>query len=404
MEQFPRPALTHPSRRVQRERLTRTIAVLGTLSWLWWFVVATAPSAEAVVSDAPVVAPTATTTAALSPGQSAWLALGWSSDRTVTDWSTTVSAPAGVTVTYPSTRGGRDTSLFASGTLVGGTKDFVAFRLSVPYTQTRSFTLSVTSTYRWAPSGSETPKDSPTDHDNGRGNDREAGRTPSPTATPAATPTPTPTPTRSTPSATQTPKDSPTDHDNGRGNDREDDRDDDRDRTASPSASPTTSPTPVATATPAASSRAGSASRSQARVPADPAAGDGRTYSTTVRITVPVKASTDPALTLGTADVVVPAGTSTFQSLTFTGGPGDLSDVAVAFGTLPRGLAVAYPGDRAAAGLNNGSTLVARSTDFVSVRLDTTALPRGTYTLPVVVTYRTTAAQTWTGTVTLRVS
>lgn len=403
MEQFPRPALTHPSRRVQRERLTRTIAVLGTLSWLWWFVVATAPSAEAV--DAPVVAPTATTTAALSPGRSAWLALGWTSDRTVTDWSTTVSAPAGVTVTYPSTRGGRDTSLFASGTLVGGTKDFVAFRLSVPYTQTRSFTLSVTSTYRWAPSGSETPKDSPTDHDNGRGNDREAERTSSPTATPAATPTP----TRSTPSATETPKDSPTDHDNGRGNDRDDDRD--RGRTASPSATPTptSSPTPATTATPVATatpapSRPGAASRSQARVPADPAAGDGRTYSTTVRITVPVEASTDPALTLGTADVVVPVGTITFQSLSFTGGPGDLSDVAVAFGTLPRGLAVAYPGDRAAAGLNNGSTLVARSTDFASVRLDTTALPRGTYTLPVVVTYRTTAAQTWTGTVTLRVS
>ena len=356
MEQSPRPAFTHPSRRMQRERLTRTIAVLGTLSWLWWFVVATAPQAEAADDDGPVVTPTATTTAALSPGQSAWLALGWTSDRTVTDWSTTVSAPAGVTVTYPSTRGGRDTSLFASGTLVGGTKDFVAFRLSVPYTQTRSFTLSVTSTYRWTPSGSETPKDSPTDHDNGRGNDRE------------------------------------------------DDRDDDRDRTASPSASPTTSPTPVATATPAASSRAGSASRSRPRVPADPAAGDGRTYSTTVRITVPVEASTDPALTLGTADVVVPVGTSTFQSLSFTGGPGDLADVAVAFGTLPRGLAVAYPGDRAAAGLNNGSTLVARSTDFASVRLDTTALPRGTYTLPVVVTYRTTVAQTWTGTVTLRVS
>ena len=232
MEQSPRPAFTHPSRRMQRERLTRTIAVLGTLSWLWWFVVATAPQAEAADDDGPVVTPTATTTAALSPGQSAWLALGWTSDRTVTDWSTTVSAPAGVTVTYPSTRGGRDTSLFASGTLVGGTKDFVAFRLSVPYTQTRSFTLSVTSTYRWTPSGSETPKDSPTDHDNGRGNDREADRTPSPTASSAATPTP----TRSTPRATETPKDSPTDHDNGRGNDR------DRGRTASPSATPTTSP------------------------------------------------------------------------------------------------------------------------------------------------------------------
>ena len=88
-----------------------------------------------------------TTTAALAPGQSAWIAVVWSADRTVTDWSTTVTAPAGVSVTYPTTRGGADTSLYGSATLVGSTRDFTAFNLSVPYGQRASFPVTVTSTY-----------------------------------------------------------------------------------------------------------------------------------------------------------------------------------------------------------------------------------------------------------------
>lgn len=92
-----------------------------------------------------------TETAALAPGQSGWLTVVWTADLTVTDFSTTVAAPRGVTVSYPSTRGGSDTSLYGSDTLVGQTKDFTAFRLGVPYTQTESFEITVISTYSRAP-------------------------------------------------------------------------------------------------------------------------------------------------------------------------------------------------------------------------------------------------------------
>jgi hypothetical protein len=93
------------------------------------------------------VAMAASSTAALAPGQSAWVSVPWTTRATVTDWSTTVKAPAGVTVTYPTTRGGSDTSLFGSVTLAGGTQDFVAFKLAVPYTQRTSFSVTLTSTY-----------------------------------------------------------------------------------------------------------------------------------------------------------------------------------------------------------------------------------------------------------------
>jgi hypothetical protein len=86
-------------------------------------------------------------TAPLVPGQSAWISVVWAADRTVDHWSTTVSAPAGVGVSYPTTRGGSDTSLYGSATLVGGTQDFTAFRLAVPYAQRTSFAVTVTSTY-----------------------------------------------------------------------------------------------------------------------------------------------------------------------------------------------------------------------------------------------------------------
>jgi hypothetical protein len=86
-------------------------------------------------------------TAALAPGESSWVAVVWTADHTVTDWSTTVTAPAGVTVSYPTTRGGSDTSLYGSASLVGSTRDFTAFKLGVPYSQRTSFTITVTSTY-----------------------------------------------------------------------------------------------------------------------------------------------------------------------------------------------------------------------------------------------------------------
>ena len=65
----------------------------------------------------------------------------------MTNWSTTVSAPPGITITYPATRGGSDTSQNGSSTLVGTTRDFTSFRVSVPYTQTQSFQVTLRSTY-----------------------------------------------------------------------------------------------------------------------------------------------------------------------------------------------------------------------------------------------------------------
>lgn len=109
-----------------------------------------------------------TTTAPLVPGQSAWVSVVWAADRTVDSWSTTVTAPAGVRVSYPTTRGGSDTSLYGSATLVGGTRDFTAFRVSVPYSQRTSFAVTVTSTYR------STCGDNGQCKDRGAGNDDKA--------------------------------------------------------------------------------------------------------------------------------------------------------------------------------------------------------------------------------------
>ena len=127
------------------------------------------PSASADV-DKTGVRPVTTQTAAVVPGQSAWLSVVWTGDRTVTEWSTTVQAPAGVTVTYPTTRGGSDTSLYGSDTLVRSTRDFTAFRLRVPYTQTASFPVTLTSTYL------DTCGDNGQCKDNGGGNDDKERR------------------------------------------------------------------------------------------------------------------------------------------------------------------------------------------------------------------------------------
>ena len=115
-------------------------AVLG------WALVLPGATAGADADKSNVRAVT-TSTAALASGQSAWVAVVWTADQTVGDWSTTVSAPAGVAVSYPTTRGGGDTSLYGSATLVGATTDFTAFKLAVPYTQRASFPVVVTSTY-----------------------------------------------------------------------------------------------------------------------------------------------------------------------------------------------------------------------------------------------------------------
>lgn len=110
----------------------------------WSVLVAPSASADGAGPGVRAVNPL---TVPLAPGQSAWVGVVWTAGQTVTHWSTKVSAPAGVTVSYPSTRGGNDTSLYGSDTLVGGTIDFTAFKLAVPYSQRTSFPVTVTSTY-----------------------------------------------------------------------------------------------------------------------------------------------------------------------------------------------------------------------------------------------------------------
>jgi hypothetical protein len=124
-----------------------------------------APAPAGADVDKTGVRAVTTQTAAVVPGQSAWLSVVWAADQTVTNWSTTVVAPAGVGVSYPTTRGGADTSPYGSATLVGNTQDFTAFKLAVPYTQTTMFQVTLVSTY------TSTCGDNGQCKDNGDGND-----------------------------------------------------------------------------------------------------------------------------------------------------------------------------------------------------------------------------------------
>lgn len=233
-------------------------------------------------------------TAAVVPGQTAWLSVVWTADRTVTDFSATVTAPAGVAVGYPTTRGGSDTSLYGSATLVGTTKDFTAVELSVPHTQTASFPVTLRATYL------DSCGDNGQCRNQGGGNDDKVRR-----------------------------------------------------------------------------------------------------HSTSVTVTVPVVPATGPAFTQATASVTVPAGTSAFRDIAFAGGQADLGEFAVRAGALPAGLQVGYPGDAQVSRLASGPALVGGSTDRVAVRFDATALPPGSYPVPLVITYRTATPRTAAGTVTL---
>jgi hypothetical protein len=251
-----------------------------------------APAAADV--DKTGVRAVATETAAVVPGQSAWLSVVWTGERTVTEWSTTVSAPAGVTVSYPTTRGGSDTSLYGSDTLVGGTRDFTAFRLQVPYTQKASFPVTLTSTYR------DTCGDNGQCKDNGGGND-----------------------------------------------DKE------------------------------------------------------RRHTLTTTVTVPVVPASGPAYTQVTTSLPVTAGSNAFAQLAFTAGEADLADVTVRAERLPAGLAVAYPGDGTVSRPAGGTGIVGRTTDQFALRFDATSLAKGTYTVPLTITYTAAAPRTASGTVTL---
>jgi putative intracellular protease/amidase len=136
-----------PARRHPRWRRGAAAALVLLSPLLAWALVLPGSTARADIINWSAVQPVTTSAASLAPGQSAWVTVVWTTRATVTDWSTTVSAPAGITVSYPTTRGGSDTSLYGSSTLVGGTRDFTAFKLAVPYTQRTSFAVTVTSTY-----------------------------------------------------------------------------------------------------------------------------------------------------------------------------------------------------------------------------------------------------------------
>jgi hypothetical protein len=274
-------------------RVRRRAGVLALLgSVLAGSLLGASPAAADV--DKTGVRPVTTQTAAVVPGQSAWLSIVWTADQTVTNWSTTVTAPAGVGVSYPTTRGGADTSLYGSETLVGSTRDFTALKLQVPYTQTTSFPLTVVSTY------TTTCGDNGQCKEVGGGNDDKA-----------------------------------------------------------------------------------------------------RDFSTTTTVTVPVVAATGPDVTQGTTTLTVPAGSNDFAQLAFTAGQADLADFTVRAGRLPAGLAVAYPGDDTVTRPSRGAALIGRSTDQVAVRLDTSGMVRGTYTVPLVLSYTAASPRTASGTVTL---
>lgn len=287
-----------------RHRRAGTSGAIGVLAGVLLVTAAPAFAIAPAGADKSNARAATATTATLSPGQSGWVSVVWTTDLTVRDWSTTVAAPRGVTVTYPTTRGGSDTSLYGSDTLVGTTKDFTAFKLKVPYTETTSFQVVLTSTYTVGAGRS--------DHgDNSGGNDKP-------------------------------------------GNDQQ--------------------------------------GKNQ------------QSFTTTATVTVPVRAASGPAFTQQTTTLSIKAGSDGFQRLTFTGGQTDLAAFTVRLRELPAGLEVAYPGDRAAAGLNGGQTLVGGSSDYVGVRFIATDLKPGTYTIPVLISYTAASAQTQTTTLTLTVA
>ena len=275
--------------------------MLGPL--LAWSLLLPGAAANAVDLNWSGVQALTTTTAGLAPGESSWVAVSWTSHATVTGWSTKVTAPAGITVTYPTTRGGGDTSLYGSATLVGGTTDFTAFKLSVPYTQRAGFPVTVTSTYTGC-SGLLTCTDQ-------------------------------------------------------------------------------------ALLSGTASSLLGIGARVS-------------TLTTTVN--VPVVPAVGAPFTQGTTEVSAPAGGSSYQKISFTGGRTDLADFTVRAESLPAGLEVTYPGDRSSSSLNGGSTLAGRTTDQASLRFDATGLAPGRYVVPLLISYTGATAATAPGVVTLVVS
>jgi hypothetical protein len=102
-----------------------------------------APALAAPAADAALLT---VTTPAMDAGGTAWVSVTWGADnKTLTDFTVTATAPAGVTVGYPAGR--RASSLYGSSTLVKRTEDFTALQVSVAYGRTGSVVLPLHATW-----------------------------------------------------------------------------------------------------------------------------------------------------------------------------------------------------------------------------------------------------------------
>jgi hypothetical protein len=75
------------------------------------------------------------------PGQTAWLSVAWWARSNISNFAVTATGTDGVTVGYPAGRS--FSSLYGSASLAGRTADFTSFRVTVPYSASRSTTLSL---------------------------------------------------------------------------------------------------------------------------------------------------------------------------------------------------------------------------------------------------------------------
>ena len=103
----------------------------------------------------PQIAQLTTTAPTMHPGQSAWVSVGWAAPTNITNVAVTVTAPPGFSVRYPSDRA--FSSLYGSASLAGGTQDFTAFHLTIPYGATGPVSLDLHAT--WDPGNSHKHND-----------------------------------------------------------------------------------------------------------------------------------------------------------------------------------------------------------------------------------------------------
>lgn len=101
---------------------------------------------------------------------------------------------------------------------------------------------------------------------------------------------------------------------------------------------------------------------------------------------LPIIAVSGNAVAQKTSSVTVSRSAPVWTQISFTGRKPGLADFRVSL-TAPSGLGVTYPGDGTTAGLNLAPALEVGSDDYVSVRLDTSKMAAGTYTVPITATY-----------------